>query len=260
MKQLLFATAICCCLLSACQTTTPSSPIVGNPPAEGFNIEASDEKAITIADQVMEAMGGRSAWEATRYISWNFFGSRSLFWDKTTGNVRVQNHRDSSTIYLNIYDPTAGTALGANGAAITDAEQKAAMLKRGKSIWINDSYWLVMPFKLKDSGVTLKYEGQDTTQSGKVAELLSLTFEYVGDTPQNKYIVYVDQTDQLVKQWDFYTNATDSLPRFSTPWEDYKKHGTILLSGNRGERGLTDIKVLDRLPEDMQDAPLFSEE
>ncbi|MEJ2086172.1 MAG: hypothetical protein P8Y44_10915, partial [Acidobacteriota bacterium] len=47
-----------------------------NPPAPGFNAEASDDEAIVIADQVMEALGGRKAWDDTRYLTWNFFGRR----------------------------------------------------------------------------------------------------------------------------------------------------------------------------------------
>ena len=44
-----------------------------------------------------------------------------------------------------------------------------------------------MPYKLKDSGVTLKYKGQDTLETGHPAEKLQLTFEEVGKTPENKY-------------------------------------------------------------------------
>ncbi|MEX2336494.1 MAG: hypothetical protein WD555_04400, partial [Fulvivirga sp.] len=60
-----------------------------NPSAEGFNIEASDQKAIAIADSVMKAMGGRENYDALRYISWNFFGKRDLVWDKRAGRVRI---------------------------------------------------------------------------------------------------------------------------------------------------------------------------
>jgi hypothetical protein len=33
--------------------------------------------------------------------------------------------------------------------------------------WINDAYWLVMPWKLQDPGVTLSYVKTDTLQMGK---------------------------------------------------------------------------------------------
>ena len=68
--------------------------------------EASDPKAIEIADKVMEAMGGKKAWDETRHITWNFFGTRVLTWDKWTGNVRIDFLRDKSVILMNINTDT----------------------------------------------------------------------------------------------------------------------------------------------------------
>ena len=218
-----------------------------NPPAADFNAADSDEEAIAIADKVMKAMGGRKNWDATRFMSWNFFGVRHLTWDKQTGRVRIQSFRDSMIYQINILDDSG--SIMKDGALMTASDSIAKYTNRGKSIWINDAYWLVMPFKLKDSGVTLKHFGTDTIAGGKMADILQLTFEKVGDTPNNKYLVYVDQSDHLIKQWDFYTNAEDTVARFSTPWLDYKQHGQILLSGNRGQSQLTAIKVSETLPD-----------
>jgi hypothetical protein len=219
----------------------------GNPAAEGFNAEESDEQAIAIADEVMEAMGGRAAWDATRYIQWTFFGRRTLLWDKQTGDVRIEVPADSTIYLFNIFDKTGKVLL--NGTDISATDSLDQYLEQGESIWINDAYWLVMPYKLKDSGVTLKYMGQDTMQGGAPADVLQLTFQEVGRTPDNKYLVYVDKEDRLVKQWQFFGNYQDPEPRFTTPWEDYQQHGAIMLSGDRGRSKLTDIAVLESVPE-----------
>lgn len=245
-------------LIVGCNTAQQqTSTAQKNPAADGFKVAQSDQAAISIADEVMEAMGGRKAWDDTRFISWNFFGARTLFWDKQTGNVRINNHRDKNTIYLNIFDSTKGVVLDSMGNKIEDTALRAEFLKKGKGMWINDAYWLVMPFKLKDSGVTLKHLGAGKTEAGLSADILELTFENVGNTPNNKYLVYVDQQEKLVRQWDFFTNTTDTERRFFSPWDDYQQHGDILLSGNRGQRSLTEIQVLDTLPEDLKTAPLF---
>ena len=236
-------------LLTFCSAPeAPEAPTVyGNPPAEGFNATGSDEKAIAIADEVMEAMGGRQTWDTTRYLYWNFFGVRTLLWDKQTGNVRIEVPRDSSIYLVNIYDETGKVQLKGKDISASDSVQ--TYLERGKSIWINDAYWLAMPFKLKDSGVTLKYLGQDTMIGGINADILELTFAEVGRTPDNKYKVYVDLEDRLVKQWDFYTKYEDTEPRFSTPWQNYQSYNGLLLSGDRGQRKLSDIKVPAEVPE-----------
>ena len=133
---------------------------------------------------------------------------------------------------------------------ITDPDTLSNFLKIGKSMWINDSYWLVMPFKLKDPGVILKYLRQDTTSEGQIAEIIELTFDTVGETPENKYEVYVDPKTNMVVEWAFYENAKDEEPKFRNPWKYYKKYGNILLSFHRGEGYyLGDIEVPEELPE-----------
>ena len=226
-----------------CSDTTP----IENIEEFGFNPDNSDPKAIEIADKVINAMGGQENWENTRYITWEFFGARKLFWDKKTGNVRVFSARDNFTILVNIHDLT-GRVLQ-NGQEITQPDTLKKFLEIGKSMWINDSYWLVMPFKLKDPGVNLKYLRQDTTSEGKLAEVIELTFDGVGETPDNKYEVYVDKETNLVSDWAYFRNAKDEIPKFKNPWRHYKKHGNILLSFDRGNgQFLTGIEVLDELP------------
>ncbi len=217
-----------------------------NPPAAGFDAAGSDPKAVELANAVMQAMGGRKAWDKTHLIAWNFFGVRKLIWDKWSGDVRVDNLRNDQTVLLNIN--TNRGRVFRNGAELTEPDSVAKYVKAGKDAWINDSYWLLMPFKLKDSGVTLKYLGQDQTKEGKAADVIQMTFKNVGNTPDNKYKIWIDTGSHLVAQWAHYPKATDEQPRFTLPWADYKRHGQILLSGERGERDITDIHVYSGLP------------
>lgn len=207
----------------------------------------ADSKASKIADEVMKAMGGQKAWNNTHHIKWNFFGSRTLTWDKWTGNVRIEVPKEETVYLVNVNDLTGKVSV--KGQEITDKTELENALKKAKSIWINDSYWLTMPFKLQDPGVTLTYEGEKTTETGANADVLGLSFEKVGDTPQNKYLVYVDKKSHLVTQWSFFGKADDEKPRFTLPWTEYKTYDKILLSGERGERDLTDIQVMKTLPE-----------
>jgi hypothetical protein len=218
-----------------------------NPAAEGFNAAGSDAKAIALADGVMEALGGRKNWDKTRYITWNFFGNRRLTWDKWSGDVRIDYLKSDQTTLFNV-NSEKGRVLK-NGQELTQPDSVAKYVKQGKSAWINDAYWLLMPYKLKDSGVTLKYIGPDKTEEGDNAEKIQLTFENVGDTPQNKYFVWISPESHLVNQWAYFAKADAEKPNFVLPWKSYKQQGKILLSGDRGQRQITDIKVFDKLPE-----------
>ena len=87
-----------------------------------------------------------------------------------------------------------------------------------------------------------------------MADVLQLTFEEVGVTPQNKYFVYVDKDSRLVSQWDFFREASQDTARFQLPWEDYNLYGNIKLAGSRDPYKIENIDV----PASM-DKALFSD-
>ncbi len=233
------------CLLFSCGKTEKTNTYQ-NPSAEGFDLSHSDPAAVELADSVMSAMGGRKNWDRTRFISWNFFGARNLTWDKHNDRVRIESLHDSTIYLLNLKTMEGRVQIKGQELSLADSLNK--MLSNAKSMWINDSYWLVMPFKLKDSGVTLKYLGEDTLQTGGRCNVLELTFANVGDTPQNKYQVFVDLKDNLVKQWAYYNEASRDSANWVRPWDNYQTYNTILLSADRSDNGgPKNVKVSETL-------------
>ncbi|MEM6878076.1 MAG: hypothetical protein AAF544_05945 [Bacteroidota bacterium] len=221
-----------------------------NPPAEGFDFAGSDSEAITIADSVMAAHGGRSAWEKARYFSFNFFGLRDLVWDRYLGRVRITSEKDATVYVYN--DETGEGAIQVNGTLITDSVEVASASSRAKSIMINDTYWLVFPFKLKDSGTTLSYQGEVDAdpQANRPSFVIDLTFTDVGDTPQNRYRIYVDRETYLMNTWQFYRQADDEEAMIETPFNNYREIGGLLMSDDRGSRfQLGEVSVLDDVDE-----------
>ncbi len=207
----------------------------GNPPAEGFNAAASDEKAIEIADEVMLAMGGRAAWDQTRIIGWSFFGRRYLTWNKQNGDLRIDSPGDSTVYLVNLKSDEGRIMRG--GEEMSHPDSLAKYLERAKGMWINDSYWLLMPFKLKDSGVTLTYLREEADEKGNPSDVLQLTFSNVGNTPDNKYEVWVNKEPRLVMQWAFYRDASQDEPNYIRPWDNYQPYGDILISADRSDNG-----------------------
>jgi hypothetical protein len=207
---------------SACDSKTKIPP---------FDLAGSDAKAVALADSVMAACGGRENWEKTRIVTWDWFGKRLNVWDKWTGDIRVESRRSLILMNLNTKKGRAWK----DGHEITEPEALQRALDYGYEAWANDSYWMFLPFKLKDGGVTLKYLGEGTTAEGQSAEVLSVTFNKAGLTPNNKHHVYIDKESKLLVQWDFYMDAKDPAPRFAVPWKNYQQFGKILLSDDRGE-------------------------
>ncbi|MFT4735322.1 MAG: hypothetical protein ACI9DJ_002809 [Algoriphagus sp.] len=215
-------------------------------------------KISALISQTEAAMGGQESFDKVRNLSWDFFGARTLTWDKKKGNVRIDMNNEN-TVFLFNSNTKTGRAL-INGVECTDTDSLAAFMESAHSIWINDSYWLTMPFKLDDPGVTLKYLGEMEANEGQSCDVLELTFSKVGLTPNNKYNVYIAQETNFICQWDFFTNYSDEEPRFSTPWKNYIDYNGVFLSGDRGEKKLSNIQVFKKLHKTVYtsfDKPVF---
>ncbi|WP_375435704.1 hypothetical protein [uncultured Hymenobacter sp.] len=229
--------------LMACNSTT-EKPAVGTaetpradsasmasyPVAEGFDKTGSDARAQALADQVMREMGGYPAWQQTRLLGWDFLDGSYQLWDKKTGDFHWQ--KDSLVANYNLTTKQGHAYRG--GKDISDTEEGKKLLDKMYPIWVNNSWWLLMPFKLKDSGVTLTYKGPSKMMDGTTpAEVLNMTFKNVGVTPDNKYEVLVNPQTNLVEEWAYYPKATDAQPAFRRRWTEYKQYGLLKLASDR---------------------------
>ncbi|MFC3122447.1 hypothetical protein [Agaribacter flavus] len=221
--------------------------------SSNLHAAAMDEKAKVIADKTVEAMGGRESYNNTRYISWVFFGRNFHVWDKYTGDVRIEAN-DGHLVLMNIHSKKG--KVWKDGVALTDLALIEEKLEWGYRTWVNDSYWLVMPYKLHDDGVVLSYSREDKTAEGKLADVLTMTFEGVGVTPDNKYELFVEKDSNMITQWKYYPKAEQEEARFTIPWKNWQYYGDIMLSDDRGQMSLRPVKVYQDLPEEVMRSPL----
>ncbi|NJO86550.1 MAG: hypothetical protein HC821_00185 [Lewinella sp.] len=207
-----------------------------NPAATGFNVVGSDARALAIADSIVLAHGGRRVYDQTRFFHWNFFGLRTLTWDKREHRVRIDFPAKETVYLLDSYLSPPSGRVKIKGQEITQPDSLKKYLAEGRSIWINDSYWLVHHFKLKDSGVTLKYAAAVAADPllGRPSYILDQTFAAVGDTPQNRYRLYIDQQNFRINTWQFFRNIADKEPEIQTIWAGYANYNGLLLSTDRG--------------------------
>ncbi|MCZ6598878.1 MAG: hypothetical protein O7B99_14665 [Planctomycetota bacterium] len=225
-------------LLAACVAPEEAPPAVV--PVAATTIDP----VRALAESVLERMGGREAWERTRFLHWAFFGRREHWWDKRTGDVRIEG--DDLVLVMNVRTKEGRAWRG--GREVVDPNELAGLMDRGFAWWVNDSYWMFMPYKLLDPGVRLRDLGPGTMADGRTARVLELTFDGVGLTPDNKYEVFVGEETGLVEQWSFYVNAADEEPRFTGPWSGWERFGAILLATGRGRGHDWSISVHDHLP------------
>lgn len=220
-----------------------------------------EPEARAIAESVMEAMGGRDAWDATRLVSWNFFGRRRHYWDKHTGDIRIEipegtdrdgNRTPARLILMNLNSREGRAWI--DGVEVPNA-QLGEQMQDGWRTWVNDSYWAFMPWKLLDPGVNLRYVGEDIMADDREADVLELTFESVGVTPQNRYLVYVAKDSGLVEQWSYFPDREAAEPGFTLPWAGWERVGDILVATDHGRGADWDFHVYDSVPDGLFSDP-----
>ncbi|MFT5681070.1 MAG: hypothetical protein ACI8RZ_001976 [Myxococcota bacterium] len=135
---------------------------------------------------------------------------RSHVWSPSTGTVAVTG--GGKTIDLTTFGGTPHSET----ASDDDVAQAWAW-------FTNDSYWLLAPCKVGDSGVTAAAEGRD---------ILTLRFDTVGLTPGDTYRMEVSPSGQ-VTGWSFLLQSGKAG---SFDWTDHTQSGSLNLSLTRTAR------------------------
>jgi hypothetical protein len=194
---------------------------------------ANDPRAVKIADDVMKALGGKQKWDALPGLRWSFGASihdtvrttRRHSWNKMSGWHKVSGKTAAGDQFCIVHK--VGTTEGRawmNGTPIQgDSLQK--LIARGERIWVNDTYWMLMPYKLRDPGVMLAFDGEKQLD-GKTYDVLSMTFDHVGQTPGDHYWVYVNRANHRVEHWEMVLQG-DAPPPEAYSWADWVQTGGL---------------------------------
>ena len=159
------------------------------------------------------------------------------------------------TGYVVLHDVNTREGTVTVNGEVVEGEDEAKWLERAYGAWINDTYWLVMPYKLLDPGVNLAYDGSEEID-GTSYYKLKLTFEGVGLTPGDTYWAYVHPETHLMERWAYFLESYEE-GREPTHWKwtDWGRYGGVMLSPQRikvddgSERGLGQLAVFDHLPD-----------
>lgn len=205
----------------------------------------TDPKAIEVADRLLRTLGGKDGWDKARYFRFDFVVENNgkvvadfkHLWDRYTGKYRVEGLTDEGKKYVVLYQNINAK----NGDAFVNAkpvegEEKQKFLDMGYGRFINDSYWLLMPYKWKDPGVHLKYEGTSEGDQGQVWDKVLLTFENVGLTPRDRYWGFVNQKTGLMDKWEYILQGGKG-PATVADWLDWRQFGGIMLSTEKKIKG-----------------------
>ena len=122
-----------------------------------------------------------------------------------------------------------------DGIEVTDVKTRDQFLERARRAWINDTYWLLMPYKLFDPGVELTYSGEEVI-NGTTYDILHLSFNDVGVTPGDEYWAYINRETSLMDKWVYLLQLREGQTERSRgewKWNSWRRYGKILLSSER---------------------------
>lgn len=191
--------------------------------------ESRDPKAVALAEKMIVAMGGMDQWKAVKAVRFDFVvepqgnPARRVkhLWDRRTGRDHVEWERDGkrTVAWVDLSQKTGNA--WTDSTKLQGAELKAA-LDTAHARWVNDTYWMIMPWKTLDTGVNLKHEG---ARDGH--QVLHLSFGKVGLTPGDQYWAFVNNDTGLMDSWEY---LLEDGTKGSWVWKEWGNYGGVKLS------------------------------
>ncbi|HJW14570.1 MAG TPA: hypothetical protein VJ776_07730 [Thermoanaerobaculia bacterium] len=196
-----------------------------------------DAKADKVGKELIAALGGESAWEKAREFRFDFVvenegkvaGRRSHTWDRYTGDYRMTGTDKSGApyaVYFNV-NTKQGKAF-VNGKPV-EGEEAEKLVKSAYAGFINDTYWLLAPWKIFDPGVHLTYDGEKPGPGGSMCDVLKLSFDNVGLTPKDVYWLWITRDGRQMVQWQYVLKGADEPPT-TVLWKNWQKVGGMAIS------------------------------
>ena len=213
-----------------------------------------DERAELIADAVLERVGGQENWDQARFIRFTFVRrnrSPQFTWDRWTGRLRIESKNDAGVPYVVLMNvKTRQGKVVVEGRALSGREL-SEYLNRAYAMWTGETYWLLMPFKWKDPGVNLSYDGEERID-GVTYDKVHLTFDDVGRSPGDQYWAYVNRETHLMDRFRFkLQGGAEGTYR----WTKWFRYGGLLIATERASDTevirFEDILVTDTMEDEV---------
>lgn len=229
----------------------------------------SDPRAVAVAERMMAAMGGRETFENARLLRFDFAPERDgktistyhHWWDRHTGRYRLEGKTREGEPFRALFDVNTKEGQVWTGRNRLEGEEETKFLEWAYGRFINDTYWIMMPWKWLDPGVNLAYEGEKEID-GTVYEVVKLTFDAgVGLTSADQYWGYVSKESNLMERWAYVLQDDEGNTGTGEPsvwiWNDWKETsvGVKLSTLKRKVAGDSEVAIRFAVAEMAADAP-----
>lgn len=231
--------------------------------ATGSAASKGDDKAQAIAQNMLQAMGGQDAWNKVHFVRYDFrvnvngntVADRAHLWDKQTGHYRYEDKTKDGKARVVLFNMGNQQGEAYVDGKKLDGTAGSDAVKDAYKAFINDMYWLAMPWKWMDAGVHLRYLGPRARKSRNF-DVVELSFDHVGLTPGDHYQAYVSPRSSMMEHWEY---TLESGQKGSWDWEYTTTGGVKLAKTHRSEDGKSEINMGDVRVLDTVDAAYFTD-
>lgn len=195
-----------------------------------------EQQARVQAEEVLNAMGGREALDAMRFLRFDFVVTidgvdqfrRVHLWDRETGRYRLEVHQGTELLAVVLFNTQTKELVHAMGSGEWSGLMPSEAVSKAYAAHINDSYWLLSATKMNDPGTQLEILEPQIVR-GQSCPTLQLSFEEgVGLTSRDRYWFHLDPETQRPLAWSFVLKGEEKAPMLFY-WNEWRPVGPMLL-------------------------------
>ncbi len=205
-----------------------------------------DDQADELADKVLQTMGGKKALEQKRFLRFDFdiefdegksfaFRSRHL-WDKHTGRCRIEwTFGDSPPMValINVNSREGKVFIGGQPAPADKAKQ---LLDLAHYRFRNETYWLLMPWKMMDPGAYREYVGEKVI-AGQTYDVVRISFDKSKGMAGDQFWAYLNRRTGLMDRFAYFLEDFEGEATLENAsvwvWKDWETIGGVKLARER---------------------------
>lgn len=230
-----------------------------------------DPDVARIHRRMMDTLAPDGGWERARYIRFDWVVERGEGpstrrfhrWDRRTGLYRVESAtEDGAMVALFDVDEPLEGRVWVDGALV-EGDQRRDLLDRAYAVFVNDTFWLLMPYRWEDPGVRAEYVGRETDSAGSSFDVVRLSFDQAERAPRSVYHAWVSPESGLLERWHQF--RTEGVEPLVSEWRGWRRVGPIMLADERPLRGrqmtirFENMEVSETVPPGVLEPPAEAE-
>jgi hypothetical protein len=178
---------------------------------EDLPISKPSIEADVLAKKMLDALD-YNAYKNTDYIEFTFKNRHHYKWHKLENTCEV--YWKNFQVNLDLSNTKNSTVLV--GKQIYNGIEKDQYIKKALDYFNNDTFWLVAPYKIFDTGTTRAISTNKAGEKG-----LLITYSSGGSTPGDTYLWHLDQNN-IPKSFQMWTSIIP-IQGFPASWDNWTR-------------------------------------